>query len=67
MVSIVVVEIFGFLPFSNWPDFDQKFCVESYISILWEYSYLAKNVYWTLWPNYDLESIWAIVLVPQNH
>ena len=24
MVSIVVVEIFGFLPFSNWPDFDQK-------------------------------------------
>ena len=24
MVSIVEVEIFGFLPFSNWPDFDQK-------------------------------------------
>ena len=24
MVSIVVVEIFGFLPFSNWPDFDQQ-------------------------------------------
>ena len=24
MVSIVVVEISGFLPFSNWPDFDQK-------------------------------------------
>ena len=24
MVSIVEVEIFGFLPFSNWHDFDQK-------------------------------------------
>ena len=24
MVSIVEVKIFGFLPFSNWPDFDQK-------------------------------------------
>ena len=24
MVSIVEFEIFGFLPFSNWPDFDQK-------------------------------------------
>jgi len=24
MVSIVEVEIFGFLPFSNWPDLDQK-------------------------------------------
>ena len=24
MVSIVEVEIIGFLPFSNWPDFDQK-------------------------------------------
>ena len=24
MVSIIEVEIFGFLPFSNWPDFDQK-------------------------------------------
>ena len=24
MVSIVEVEICGFLPFSNWPDFDQK-------------------------------------------
>ena len=24
MVSIVEVEIFGFLSFSNWPDFDQK-------------------------------------------
>ena len=24
MVSIVEVEIFGFLPFLNWPDFDQK-------------------------------------------
>ena len=24
MVSIVEVEMFGFLPFSNWPDFDQK-------------------------------------------
>ena len=23
MVSIVEVEIFGFLPFLNWPDFDQ--------------------------------------------
>ena len=24
MVSIVEVQIFDFLPFSNWPDFDQK-------------------------------------------
>ena len=24
MVSIVEVEIFGYLSFSNWPDFDQK-------------------------------------------
>ena len=24
MVSIVEVEILGFLPFSNWPDLDQK-------------------------------------------
>ena len=24
MVSIVEVEIFSFLPFSNWHDFDQK-------------------------------------------
>ena len=24
MISIVIVEIFGFLPFSNWPDFDPK-------------------------------------------
>ena len=24
MVSIVEVHIFGFLTFSNWPDFDQK-------------------------------------------
>ena len=24
MVSLVEVEIFGFLPFSNWPDFDHK-------------------------------------------
>ena len=24
MVSIVEVEIFGFLPFSNWPDFDKR-------------------------------------------
>ena len=24
MVSIVEDEIFGFLSFSNWPDFDQK-------------------------------------------
>ncbi len=24
MDSIVEVAIFGFLPFSNWPDFDQK-------------------------------------------
>ena len=24
MVSIVEFEIFGYLPFSNWPDFDQK-------------------------------------------
>ena len=29
MVSIVEVEIFGFLPFSNWPDFDQKKMVKN--------------------------------------
>ena len=27
MVSIVEVEIFGFLQFSNWPDFDQKYVI----------------------------------------
>ena len=24
MISIVIVENFGFISFSNWPDFDQK-------------------------------------------
>ena len=35
MVSTGEVEIFGFLSFSNWPDFDQNFlCLKLYLDTL---------------------------------
>ena len=35
MVSIVEVEQFGSLPFSNWPDFDQK--LSKYVVFFWSF------------------------------
>ena len=51
MVSIMEVEIFGFFPFSNWPDFGQK---RSKIGHFWPQ--MAQNQGFSnfFFPNYIL-------------
>ena len=47
MVSIVEVKVFGFLPYPNWPDFDQKLSKLCHFGLRW----LKIMVYQDFSPN----------------
>ena len=63
MVSIVEVEIFSFLQFSNWPDFDQKYVILGLNVLIKWLKYGFDTNLTLIWPKMEVFHFLRVVSV----